>query len=143
LLVQDGPLDQCHKAIKFVRVQLNLDHWQLANINPPGPTVLQATYYIELPQTLHGLVNGNGGNYNLLMFDGPDNLCTLTPDKVKGQLLNVTLQGNLLDLLPPSFNIRAARTDSTALQMDIDQKILRLATPTICNTLFWGAMSRL
>ena len=115
LLVQDGPLDQCHKAIKFVRVQLNLDYRQLTNVNPPGPTVLQATYYIKLPQTLHGLVNGNGGNYNLLTFDGPDNLRTLTPDKVKGQLLDITLQGYPLDLLPPSFNIRAARTDLTAL----------------------------
>jgi hypothetical protein len=113
LSVQDGTLDQCCKAIKFVRVQLNLNYWQLANINPPGPTVLRATYYIELPQTLRGLVNENRGNYNLLMFDGPDDLCMLAPEKVKGQLLDITLQGNPLDLLPLSFNIRAARTDST------------------------------
>ncbi len=136
LPVQNGTLDQCRKAIKFVRVQLNREYWQLTNVNPPGPTVLQATYYIKLLQTLRGLVNGNGGNYNLLMFDGPNNLRMLTPDKVKGHLLDITLQGYPLDLLPPSFNIRVARMDFTALQMDIDQKILCLAMPTIYNTLF-------
>ena len=49
LPLQDGPINDCRKAIKFVRVQLNLNYTALANVNPPGPMVLRATYYIELP----------------------------------------------------------------------------------------------
>jgi hypothetical protein len=40
LPLQDGLVNDCHKAIKFVRVQLNLNYAALANVNPPGPTVL-------------------------------------------------------------------------------------------------------
>jgi hypothetical protein len=40
LPLQDGPIADCRKAIKFVRVQLNLNYAALANVNPPGPTVL-------------------------------------------------------------------------------------------------------
>jgi hypothetical protein len=64
LLFQDGPINDCCKAIKFVRVQLNLNYAVLANVNPPGPTVLRATYYIKLPLTLRALVNGNGVQYS-------------------------------------------------------------------------------
>ncbi len=40
LPLQDGPINDCCKAIKFVRVQLNLNYAVLANVNPPSPTVL-------------------------------------------------------------------------------------------------------
>jgi hypothetical protein len=40
LPLQDGPVIDCRKAIKFVRVQLNLNYAALANVNPPGPMVL-------------------------------------------------------------------------------------------------------
>ena len=40
LPLQDGPIIDCCKAIKFVRVRLNLNYAGLANVNPPGPTVL-------------------------------------------------------------------------------------------------------
>ncbi len=40
LPLQDRPVIDCRKAIKFVRVQLNLNYAALANVNPPGPTVL-------------------------------------------------------------------------------------------------------
>jgi hypothetical protein len=131
-----GALNMCCKAIKFVRVQLNLDYCGLANSNLPGPTILCAMYYNKLPQTLRVLVSVSGGNYTLLKFDGPADLRVLSPPEVQVQILDVTLQGSQLDLLPPSFNIRVARTDSTALRMDVDIKILRLASATICNTLF-------
>jgi len=136
LPLQDGPINDCRKAIKFVRVQLNLNYAALANVNPPGPTVLRAMYYIELPLTLRALVNGNGGMYSITTFVGPSDLRTLSPQDVRTQILDLTIQGDPLDLLPPSFNVRSARTDSIALRMEIDQKILRLATPTICTTLF-------
>ena len=40
LPIQNGPLGQCPKAIKFVRVQLNLNYPTLANVDPPSPPVL-------------------------------------------------------------------------------------------------------
>jgi hypothetical protein len=40
LPLQDGPVIDCHKAIKFVRVQLNLNYAALADVNPPSSTVL-------------------------------------------------------------------------------------------------------
>ncbi len=119
-----------------MRVQLNLNYPALANVNPPGPTVLQATYYIKLPLHLHALVNGNGMQYSITTFIGPGDLQMLSPPEVRAQILDLTIQGNLLDLLLPSFNVRSARTDSIALRMEMDQKNLCLASPMICNTLF-------
>jgi hypothetical protein len=40
LPLQDGPIIDCRKAIKFVGVQLNLNYATLANVNLPSPTVL-------------------------------------------------------------------------------------------------------
>jgi hypothetical protein len=40
LPLQDGPVNDCRKAIKFVQAQLNLNYAVLANVNPPGPMVL-------------------------------------------------------------------------------------------------------
>jgi hypothetical protein len=136
LPLQDGPVNDCRKAIKFVQVQLNLNYTALANVNPPSPMVLRATYYMELPLTLRALVNGNGVQYSITTFIGPGDLRMLSPQEVRAQILNLTIQGNPLDLLPPSFNVRSARTDSIALQMEINQKILCLVLPMICNTLF-------
>jgi hypothetical protein len=70
------------------------------------------------------------------MFNGPADLRTLTPTEVRAQILDLTLQHDPLDLLPPSFNVRMARTDSTTLRIDINLKILHYAFATICNTLF-------
>jgi hypothetical protein len=136
LPLQDGPINDCRKAIKFVQVQLNLNYTALANVNPLGPTVIRATYYTELPLTLRALMNGNGVQYSITTFIGPSDLRTLSPQEIQAQILDLMIQGNPLDLLPPSFNVRSARTDSIALRMEIDQKILHLALPTICNTLF-------
>jgi hypothetical protein len=136
LPLQDGPVIDCCKAINFVRVQLNLNYAALANVNPPGPTVLRVTYYIELPLHLRALVNGNGMQYSITTFIGPGDLRTLSPPEVRAQILDLMIQGDPLNLLPPSFNMRSARTDSIALRMVINQKIIRLVSPTICNTLF-------
>jgi hypothetical protein len=136
LPLQDRPVIDCPKAIKFVRVQLNLNYAALANVNPPSPTVLRATYYIKLPLHLRALLNGNGMQYSITTFIGPGDLRTLSPPEVRAQVLDLMIQGNPLDLLPPSFNLGSAWTDLIALQMEIDQKILCLVSPTICNTLF-------
>ncbi len=136
LPVINGALNMRHKAIKFVRIQLTLDFTPLVNAVPLGPTVLCSTFYIKLPQISVGLVNDSRVNYTLLMFNGPADLRTLTPTEVRTQILDLTLQQDPLDLLPPSFNVRKARTDSTALRIDIDSKILHLVFATIYNTLF-------
>ncbi len=81
-------------------------------------------------------MNGNGVQYSITTFIGPSDLQTLSPQEVQAQILDLTIQGKPLDLLPPSFNVQSARMDSIALQMEINQKILCLALPTICNTLF-------
>jgi hypothetical protein len=74
--------------------------------------------------------------YSITTFIGPGDLRTLSPPEVRAQILDLMVQGNPLDLLPPSFNVQSARTDLIALRMEINQKILHLALPTICNTLF-------
>jgi hypothetical protein len=132
----DGNLETCRKAIKFVCVQLSLSYRDLATANLTGSNTLRATYYIELPLTLVPLTNGNNVRYSILTFNGADDLCTLTPAEVRASILDLTLQSELLDLLPPSFNVRSARTESAILKADIDQKIMKLACPTICATLF-------
>jgi hypothetical protein len=38
------------------------------------------------------MTNGNGGAYTLVSYLGPANLRTLTPPKVKAQILDVCLQ---------------------------------------------------
>ncbi len=63
-------------------MQLNLNYAALANVNPPRPTVLRATYYIELPLTLRALVNGGGVQYSITTFIGPSDLRTLSPQDV-------------------------------------------------------------
>ncbi len=74
--------------------------------------------------------------YSIPTFIGPSDLQTLSPQEVRAQILDLMIQGDPLDLLPPSFNVQSAWADSIALRMEINQKILRLALPTICNTLF-------
>ena len=56
--------------------------------------------------------------------------------QVQDDILAQTLQDGPYDLQPASFNLTTARTDGTALRSEIEGKILRLAYPTICNTLF-------
>jgi hypothetical protein len=74
--------------------------------------------------------------YSITTFIGPSDLQTLSPQEVRAQIFDLTIEGNPLDLLPPSFNVRLARMNSIALRMEINQKILHLALPTICSTLF-------
>ena len=74
LPLQDKPINDFCKATKFIQVQPNLNYAVLANVNPPGPTVLRATYYIELPLTLRALVNGGDGQYSITTFVSPSDL---------------------------------------------------------------------
>jgi hypothetical protein len=82
------------------------------------------------------MVNGNGGGYSLVMYQGVNNLCTLTMEQVQNTIPDQTLQDGPHDLQLANFNLTMARTDGTALQSEIEGKILRLAFATVCNTLF-------
>jgi hypothetical protein len=93
-------------------------------------------YYLELPQTTRVMTNGNGNAYNLMTFHGPNDLCILSPANVKEQLLDKTLQDKPVELMPASFGLRTARTNGEALRTEINQKILKLAFPTVCHILF-------
>ncbi len=137
LPVVNGILINCRwPNVKFVRVQITLDFCSLVSVNPPGLTTLHVEYYIELPQMSRAMVNGVGGAYNLVTYHGTDDLCTLTMQQVQTTILDQTLQDGPYDLQPASFNLTMARTDGTALRSKIEGKILRLAYPTIYNTLF-------
>jgi hypothetical protein len=91
---------------------------------------------LELPQTTRLPTNGVGNAYILMTFLGPDNLRTLSPAKVKEQLLDKMLQDGPVELMPASFGLTTAQTSSTGLRTEIDQKILRLVFCTVCHTLF-------
>ena len=125
LPVIDGILANCRRSnAKFVRVQITLDFRPLVSIDPPGLTTLCVGYYIELPQTSRAMTNGVGVGYNLVTYHGPGDLPTLTMRQVQDNILAQTLQDGPYDLQPASFNLTTARTDGTALQSEIEGKIL-------------------
>ena len=95
-------------------------------------------YYVELPQTSCAMTNGNKVPYNLMMYHGPDDLgtCTMQLQQVQTEILAQTLQDGPYGLQPASFNLTMARTDGIALRSEIEGKNLKLAYPTICNTLY-------
>jgi hypothetical protein len=82
------------------------------------------------------MTNGNNVAYNLMTFHGATDLCTLSPANVKAQILNATLQDGPVELQPASFGLTNARTNGTALRMEIKSKILGLAFSTVCHTLY-------
>lgn len=141
--VQNGNVGDCRPAdIKFVRVQLSLDFAHLLTAPqqagiPPPTSILRAEYYIELPQTQVNLVNGAGGAYVLSTYTGPADLRTLSIDDMRATILGPCLQNSPLSLLAADFNLPGSVwTDETAIQGEINKKILKLAFNQICSTLF-------
>ncbi len=47
-----------------------------------------------------------------------------------------TLQDGPIDLLCPDFNLTSAKMDSTNIKAEISSKIIRLATPSVLDSLF-------
>ena len=120
--VTDGTLNTCHKNVKFVRVQLSVNFVDLVTITNPGPTTLIIEYFIELPQTTHQMTNGAGNAYTLTMFHGAGDLGTLTPEEIKVDILNHTLQDGPVELQAASFGATSARIDSFAIRNEIQEK---------------------
>jgi hypothetical protein len=122
--------------VKFVRVQLSVNFIDLVTIDNPGPTTLRSEYFIELPQTTRQLTNGAGSAYNLTTFHGTADLRTLTSQEIQAEILDFTLQDGPVELQAASFGATSARTDSFAIRVDIQEKILRLAAASICQMMF-------
>ncbi len=77
----NGPIVACHhQDIHYVHVSFSVDYRGLVTIPTPGPTMLRAGFYIELPQLMVTLTNGNSVAYNLnlTMWQGAANLTGLT-----------------------------------------------------------------
>ena len=136
LPVQDGRIEDCRKNVKFVRVQSTINFIDLNVLDDPGPTTLRIKYFIELPQSTVQKTNGAGAAYNLTTFHGTADLRTLSSDDVKTQILDLTLQDGPVELQAASFGATGARTDSFAIKTEIQEKILRLAFASICQTMF-------
>ena len=122
--------------MKCVRIQLKLDYASLVNTNPPGATVLRTEFYIELPQTSVQKTDESGTAYNLLTFYGPADLRMMSPAEVQAQILNVTFQDGPVNLQPSKFNLSSARTDSSKMRSDNEDRIVRLALATVWHTMF-------
>jgi hypothetical protein len=122
---------------RFVRVQCTLDFVGLTRVNPyPVATILQASYYIELPQTSQAMTNGAGAAYTLVSFLGVDDIRTLTPKTVKADILIHVHQDGPIMLAASDFNLTHANTDTHSIAADIDGKILKLAWHQLCASIF-------
>ena len=123
LPVVDGAVTDCCKNVKSVRVQLSISFLDLVTVANLGPTTLRTEYYTELPQTSKPMTSGAGAAYNFTTFHGTADLCTLTEEQVRAEILDFTLQDGPVELQPTSFGVTSARTDSLALRAEIESKI--------------------
>jgi hypothetical protein len=83
----------------WVQVQLVLNFSDLNTIQGATNTVLCGKHYIQLPQLTVQLTNATSNQYHLMTFTGPADLRTLSAEKVKHQILEVTHQDGPFDLL--------------------------------------------
>jgi hypothetical protein len=138
LSVQNGVVAACRQQdIKFVWVQCIINFAPLVTVLPyPTGTVLCTAYYIELPQGTRAMTNGNGGAYTLVSYLGPANLGTLTPPKVKAQILDVCLQDGTVLLQASNFNLATANTDANTFAIINKRKILKITWHQIRTSIF-------
>ena len=137
LPVQNGAANTCRApGVKFVWVQLALKNADLNRIDPAPNTTLRGEYYIQLPQDSIDLINGAGNPYCLTTFTGAEDLCTLTVEAIKRDILDATHQDGPYNLLEPSFNLTSCRTESTVTYGELKSQVVRLASATIHQQLF-------
>ncbi len=117
-------------------MQLNLDFSSLVPPGVQGLTILRVEYYIELPQSSQDMLNGNAQNYRITSWLGASDLRTIPAVKFGQNVLDHTLQDGPINLLCPDFNLTSAKTDSTNIEAEISSKIIRLATPSVLESLF-------
>lgn len=137
LPIADGPLAVCRSAdVSFVRVRCELDYADLVTMTNPGNTVLRVMYYIELPQTTHNMINGNGQPYILTTFGGVDNILTLDVGLIQDDILTMTMQDKPYALSSPDFNLPEVNRDSVSMMDVIEKPILSMAFKQICHQVF-------
>ncbi len=130
--MQDGAQNQCRiSGVKFVCIQLDLDFADLNTIQGATNTVLWGDYYLQLSQTMVQLTNAAGNQYNLSTFHGPQDICTLSADKVRCQILIITHQDGPFELLAPAFNLSSCHTKSARIYGKLKTMVVKLASPTI------------
>jgi hypothetical protein len=117
LPAQDGDAaNQRKQGVKFVCVQLRLDFSSFANAGvTTNLCTLLEEYYIDLPQSTKSLNTGTNQAYNLTAWQGTANLKGMSCDKVKTEILNVTLQDGPVNLQLAAFGLTSARTDDIVL----------------------------
>ncbi len=82
------------------------------------------------------MTNGAGNTYTLTTFRGTGDLRTLTPEQIKANILNHTLQDRPVELQAVSFGATSVRTNSFSIRNEIQEKILHLAVASICQMMF-------
>ena len=112
LPVINGALNMCRKNVKLVCVQLSANFVNLVTIANLGPTTLRIECFIKLPQTTRQMTNEAGNAYTLTTFHGMGDLRTLTPEEIKADILDHTLQDSPVELQAASFGATSAQTDS-------------------------------
>jgi hypothetical protein len=115
---------------------MNLDFASIVTLDPPGVTVLQVEFYIELPQGSCEMMNNNSAPYCMTTYLSPDDIHIMPSDVFSCNILGITLQDGPIDLLCPEFNLTAAKTDSTIIKAKINMKVIRFATPSVIDHLF-------
>jgi hypothetical protein len=136
LPVQDGAANKCHQAnIKFACVQLNLDFSALITLWPSSNTILHAKYYIKVPKDSCNMTIASNQAYCLTIYHGPGDKQAMAAKGFQCDILGITLQDGLVDLLSPTFNLTLERMDHTTLVSKICSKIIMLATPSILDKL--------
>jgi hypothetical protein len=97
--------------------------------------ILDATYYMELPQDTVVILDYSGNPFQLTRYHAPDDLAVFTPDKVHTQNLSRVSFSDPIDLKESAFNMTAA-IDSVDIHADLEKCVLKLATPTIKKHVF-------
>ena len=108
LPVTDGALNTCRKNDKFFCIQLSVNFVDLVTIANPGPTTLRIEYFIELPQTTHQMTDEASNAYTLTTYHGVGDRRTLSPQEIKANILNCTLQEGPVELQAASFGATSA-----------------------------------
>ncbi len=137
LPVQNGVVAGCRKDdVRFVHVLCFLDFSNLFNIPNPGPTVLRASFYIQLPQSTQVMTGGNNVNYNLATWHGVADLSTLSLDDLCILVLKPCLQDGPITLAENDFNLTKANINLTKVYKDIYARIIKLGYKQICHAIF-------
>ncbi len=82
-------------------------------------------------------MNGNNARYTILTWNGVSDLRTLSPAKVRAQILDLTLQSKPLDLLPPKLQRRISQDGLRYFEGGYRPENIEARVPYyLCHTLY-------